>query len=258
MSKVGPIAAAASEVVSSAYGLSEAMAPEKGFAYNLCAFQIDLRDEQQEEPQVPAKPASLATAPSGAGSTFPTANGQSTSAAATERGANPAAVQARPGPVIFEVREGTPGQAPHGGSTLEVGIRELTTQDRIIGVVELRKLENFDAGAFDSLNLEVAVQEHRGVPRGVMLIIKGFVDPADALGSVVRLGNVGYAHFVGAVLLLAQPATTGRASLVCKPQFITQTPPRGTGVGILGKVIESYAQGDRLRIRMYRAPMGSD
>jgi hypothetical protein len=129
---------------------------------------------------------------------------------------------------------------------IEIGIREVATRDRIAGVVELRTLSGFDSSLFESLAIEVAAQEQQVVPRGVLLVIKGLINPA----------GIGFAHFIGAVLIRAELRSTGRPSLVCEPQFITQAPPRVEGgYGIFGYAIETSAYGRYLEVWMYRAPL---
>jgi hypothetical protein len=237
---IGDITGTVPDVTSMALGISDAMAPDKGFAYNLCTFQIDLRAKEQDQ-QPGGSTGSMAT-PSG------TPGSASAAAAALPvQNASGIKLQARPGPVIFRVNTGTPGE---GGvrSALDVGIHELAGPEAIIGVVELRKLDGFDNGIFDTLAIEVTAQEQTAIPHSVLLVIKGLVNPSGR----------GFAHFVGGVLVRAERRGASRPSLTSEAQFITQAPPRGAGTGIFGKVVQTSAHGSYLTLWTYRAPLGSE
>ncbi len=251
MANVGAVTGSVPDVVSMAFGLSEAMAPEKGFGYNLCTFQIDLR-EQGQDPASAGQSASAAI-PSRGSRTPSSATPVSTAAPPRQASSSGVSLQARPGPVIFAVSAGTPGERGGVQTVLELGIQELASHDRIAGVVELRKLEAFHTAIWDNLAIEVAAQEQEIIPQGVLLTVKGLINPANLPGM-----GVGFAHFIGAVLIRATQRGAGRPSLVCEPQFITQAPPRGMGMGLFGQVIETYSSVDRLRVWMYRAPLGSE
>lgn len=236
---IGDVTGSVPDVVSMALGLSDAMAPDKGFAYNLCTFQLDLREEEQGG-QIEKQPTSLAT---------PTTGNRTASVASlgsSQTSSSQAKLVTRPGPVIFAVRMGAVGESGGVKTVVEVGIQEISSLDRIAGVVELRKLEGFDTSLFENLSIEVTAQEQQIVPRGIILIIKGLINPA----------GFGFAHFVGGVLVSAV-ASAGRPYFVCKPQFMTQAPPRGAGTGIFGQVIETSHWGDRLEVWTYRAPIFS-
>lgn len=236
MAGLGGVTGSVPDVVSMALGLSDAMAPDKGFAYNLCTFQIDLREDSQAE-QSKSKPASAATRPSG-NKPAPTSGSSQPSTSQTE-------LVSRPGPIILTVTMGSVGETGGPKKVVEVGIQEIASPDQIAGVVELRKLEAFDTSLFENLAIEVTAQDQQIVPRGILLTIKGLINPT----------GIGFAHFVGGVLVSARSGNAGRPSLVCKPQFITQAPPRGVGTGIFGQVIETNHYGSSLEIRTYRAPM---
>lgn len=206
-----PLAAAAAispiaDIGSFALGISDALAADKGFSFNLCSFTLDLREEGRQtaspEPQ--------------------------------------SQVVVSEGPVFFQVLTGTPGESGGIRSAVELGIRQIVNGRKLIGIVELRKLDGFDTAIGDNLAVEVLAQEL--LPVGVVLVVKGFVNPA----------SFNYAHFVGAVLV----RVTESGSLTSEAKFITQAPPRGGGVGVFGKVIESSASGTYLSVRTYRAPIG--
>lgn len=204
---VAPLAAAAAispiaDIGSFALGLSDALAADKGFSFNLCCFTLKLGDEVgQIEPQ-----------------------------------SQPIVSE---GPVFFRVVTGTPGERGGVRSVVELGIRQIVNGKDLMGVVELRKLDGFDTAIGDNLAVEVVAQEL--VPAGVVLVVKGFINPS----------GIGYAHFVGAVLVRAVDNRT----FTTEGLFMTQVPSGQTGVGIFGKVMFSFAGETDLTVHAYRAPM---
>jgi hypothetical protein len=241
MSGAADITGSVPDVTSMVLGISEAMAPDKGFAYNLCTFQIDLRPEEQN-PQTGRQTASMATPSRGSAGT------SAATATLPGRATTPVKFQARPGPVIFRVIGGTPGETGGVQSVVEVGIQELAGLESVIGMVELRKLDGFTTGIFDNLAIEVTAQDQSAVPHSVLLVIKGLINPT----------GKGFAHFIGGVLVRAEQRGAARPSLLAEAQFVTQAPPRSMGAGIFGKVVETYASGNALTLRVYRAPMFSE
>jgi hypothetical protein len=235
--KVATLTGSVPDVVSMFLGISDAMAPDKGFAYNLCTFQIDLSDEKDDQ-QSKQQASSAARSADASNSCSAATVGSGGQAASSGR------LQNRPGPTILVVKSGSVGESEGIRTVLEVGIHELATPDSVTGVVELRKLEDFTSFV-NTLAIEVAVAELTPIRQAALLVIKGLVNP----------GGVGYAHFVGGVLIRARQAGAGTPSLVCEPQFITQAPPRARGAGLFGSVIETRASGDYLEVWMYRAPM---
>jgi len=226
MAGLGEVTGSVPDVVSMALGISDAMAPDKGFAYNLCTFQINLANDQQDNPSESKQGSASVPSPSG---------DKASSATSANNSKN---LVSRPGPVIFAVKMGSVGEGVK--TVIEVGIREFASRDRIAGVVELRKLEGFDTSLFDNLSIEISVQDQQIVPNGVLLTVKGLINPT----------GIGFSHFIGSVLVVAQGS-----GFTCKPQFITQAPPRSSGKGIFGKVIECSAI-DYLSVWAYNAPFG--
>jgi hypothetical protein len=203
----GPLAVAAAispiaDIGSFALGISDALAADKGFSFNLCYFTFDLVKE----------------------------GGQTGSPEPQNQ------VVVSEGPIFFKVMRGRPPEEEsmmrgggRGGSgsdspapsAVELGIRQIVNGRKLIGIVELRKLDGFDTAIGDNLAVEIVSQEL--LPSGVVLVVKGFINPA---------GN-NYAHFVGAVLL----QVTKSGNCTTKPLFIRQEPISEHG-GAVGKAIK--------------------
>ncbi len=229
MASAGDVTGSLPDVVGMALGLSDAMSPDKGFAYNLCTFAIDLRE-------------------AGGGKEGDGKDGEGKEKAPASMGAQPAAsssVQTRQGPVVFTVKLGSPGE---GGprTVVEVGIREVASRDRIQGVLELRRLDDFDTSILNNLALEIVAPEQSVADGSALLVLKGLVNPVGA----------GFAHFVGGVLVTARRGS-GTPVLEARAQFVTQAPPTGAGAGIFGQVIVTQASGSAVSVWAYRAPLFS-
>lgn len=238
MADTGAAIGTVTDVASLALSISEAMTPDKGFAYNLCSFQIDLRSDAARE-ESKAKTATLAT-PS-----FEAQGVSASIAAPTSTGKRPRA-QAKLvpaiGPVIFVVESGS-RYLPNRERRVEIGIEEVLGPDRIAGVVVLRELSGFDTSIGHTLAIEVIAQEQEIVPKGVLLVVKGLFNPV----SMPFVAG-GFAHFVGAVVIRAQQTNWGTHQLVCEPQFITQAPPRGYAPAVPSVRIEAAVHEDYLGV----------
>lgn len=157
------VTGSAPDVIGAVLGLSEALRAGKGFVFNSCVFTI--ATEEQTSTAAPAQPASAA-------SQRPLAP-QSSSAATPQR---PTGTTHQAGPTFLEVSSGSVGE---GGpsSVVRLGLRQVTGPDRVMGIAELKHLdEEFDAGG-DSVAVELSVPEVAPEPRTALLAIKGFANP---------------------------------------------------------------------------------
>jgi hypothetical protein len=216
---IGSITGSASDVISVGLSLSDAMAPDKGFGYNLCAFEIDLRADS-----VGPQSAGLAGSASIPGRADP---------ALLSGRRRDIKFEARPGPTIFSVTDYPDTRSP----VLEIGVHQLISPDSIIGIVELKTLkEGFDDAFGDTLVVEVAAQPLTTVPHGVLLVIKGLINPV----------FFGFSHFIGAVLVFANPR--GGPNLQSKALFVTQNPkPKG---GVAERLIQARVAGGQINIEV--------
>jgi hypothetical protein len=230
MAALGDVTGSVPDVIGSVLSIAEALGAGKGFVFNTCTFTI-MREPapQRSEPASAAGPA-----------TKPAASGKPSSQA------SPAPPQqqritASNGPLLLAVKTGTPGEQGGVQQVAALGIRQLVAEDRVIGVVELRHLDQeFDA-SIDSVAVEINVVEAGS--RAALLVIKGFANP----------GGSGYAHFLCGLLVSidagAQPAMRSQVT------FLSQAPPPQTGTGIFGKTVYVDDLGSRLEIRMQRTPL---
>lgn len=227
----GPAAITGSvpDVTSMALGLSAAMAPDKGFAYNLCTFRINLSEPDQAQ-QPTRQNASLGT-PSRASS-----------------GASSATM-------------GVTNQAPKWRQTFENGFFAVLNEKKpvvevkvhciaagswsapssLIGVVVLARLDGFDTAIGHNLAVEVSAVEQTAVPHGVVLAIKGMINPA----------GEGFAHFVGASFMRAVIGEAPGPYFKPEPIFIRHADSKG-GLFRLpgGKKISTEIDEYRLVIRI--------
>jgi len=198
----GPLAAAAAispiaDIGSFALGISEALAADKGFSFNLCSFTLDLKEEVEHQP----------------------------GSVKVDFGEGGGKVIVSYGPVFFSVLKGDPSNVLERSAeerrklaAVELGIRYIVSGRKLIGIVDLRTLDGFDTAIGDNLAVEVVAQDF--LPAGVVLVVKGFINPYGR----------GYAHFVGAVLVrVTKSASLMSGNLTILPLFIRQTPRADLG-----------------------------
>ncbi|MGW4873751.1 hypothetical protein [Streptomyces chartreusis] len=230
MAELGDVTGSVPDVIGSVLSITEALRAGKGFVFNTCTFTIKRAPAAQT-----SAPASAATPPAkGAAPGKPLS--QASPAPPQQQG-----ITASNGPLILEVKTGTPGEPGGVQQVAALGIRQLAAADRVIGVVELRHLnQEFDAGT-DSVAVEINVV--KAGSQAALLVIKGFANP----------GGIGYAHLLCGLLVSvdAGPQPTLRS----KVTFLSQAPEPQTGTGIFGKTVYVDDLGSHLEIRMQRTPL---
>jgi hypothetical protein len=216
------------EVIGSATGIAgtilsivDQLSAKEGFSYALCSFP--LKYSVEKKPDQAQQSASAAGADnSQAASANPAAGSESTSPpSATKSGASqhkvPAAMKDRP--VVLEVQlisvytepwmpnpfdwrlPTAPKQTKSIKAHVVLTIQGTRTASAVMCVVVLAKLEGFNTKIGDQMTVDFVATE---LPEGVLLVIKGFVDP----------GLSGYAHFLGRVFVSLDKSGS---SIVTKP-----------------------------------------
>ncbi len=226
---VGAVTGSVPDVASMALGLSEAMAPEKGFAYNLCTFRIDVGEPEQGQPAT-SQNASLATPPSGSNP----APAASTAIVGTERRWHVGHLTS-----FFAIRNGQ--QAVVEVKILSFYAPSARASKSIIGVVVLDTLKGFDTAIGDNVAIEVSAIEQTTVPHGVILVIKG----------VINSTGPGFAHFIGAGFMRVETEGFGAGTmLVHEPLWIDHTESSSFTAKLLslGEAISTRKRGHTLEL----------
>ena len=205
--KVPSVTGSIPDVVGMVLGLADALSAKEGFSYNLCTFSLSSSNDAEDKP-AKKKSAALDSpkAPDSAG---------------TSPSNTPTVISDKP--VLLEA-QGYFGYLDSNKVTARavIGIRQIKTSTNIICTVSLEVLEGFNTKLGTQMTVEVGAQV---CPGGVMLVIKGFLDPADIFG---------YAHFLGHIFVTLGPSQN---SVVTKTIGQLQLVQATTNPGVIRRAL---------------------